>query len=276
MCEEKQKSLTADLMNLTKEDVCLAFSGGIDSSLLLKLLSDCSRFHHTKVYAVLFDTCLHPRADEEIAKRVAKECDIPLFTLTVNEIDNPALLNNPIDRCYLCKKYLFERLIEFAKAHGVSTIIEGTNADDLKLYRPGIKAVKELGIKSPLADAALSKEEIRSIARALLISVADRPAKPCMATRIPYNTKLDVALLKKLEEGETYLEELGYQTARLRLYQDILRIEIKVEKMYDFMEQRDLITERLKQLGFCYITLDMEGFRSGSMDLSPILERNGN
>ncbi len=271
MCNEKYRKLETYLQELTREDLCIAFSGGIDSSLLLKMATSLSQ--RKKVYAVTFSTKLHPQADVAIAKEVAKECGAEFVVMEVDERDNPLIANNPIDRCYHCKKYLFQKLKTWAEERGIKTILDGTNADDLTVYRPGLKALDELHIISPLADASLSKEEIRRIGRTLGLSVSNRPSAPCMATRLPYGTPIDYSILGKLEEGEVYIQSLGFSVVRLRLHEDIIRIEIEKEKFLEFLKVEEAITKKMKELGFCYITLDLEGFRSGSMDIK-ILEKN--
>ncbi|MFA9462974.1 MAG: ATP-dependent sacrificial sulfur transferase LarE [Velocimicrobium sp.] len=267
MCEQKLRTLEERLREYAKCDVCIAFSGGIDSSLILKLISRYAKENGTQVYAVTFDTKLHPRADVLIAKQVAEECGATHIILTVDETKNPAILNNPVDRCYYCKKYLFETLINWAKKQNIEVVMEGTNADDLGMYRPGIRAVRELMVKSPLMEANLSKDEIRIIARKFNLSVANRPSQPCMATRLPYNTNINFEVLQTLDEGEVYLRNLGFVIVRLRLHGEILRIEIESDQFSLFLEKRLVIIEKMKQLGFDYITLDAEGFRSGSMDI---------
>ena len=156
--------------------------------------------------------------------------------------------------------------MDFAGEICAGEVLEGTNEDDLHVYRPGLRAVREMGVKSPLAEAGLTKQEVRSLAEKLGISVANRPAAPCLATRLPYGADLQTDILRKIEAGETYLKQTGFPVVRLRLHENIARIEIPVSDFSSFIEKRQEITERLKQTGFSYITLDMEGFRSGSMD----------
>lgn len=266
MCNEKRKQLEEIIRNYTKEDTCIAFSGGIDSSLILKLATRFAKEEGTRVYAATFVTKLHPAADLEIAKRVSSECGAEFVKIEVDETQIQEIQNNPVDRCYYCKRYLFKTLIEWAKDKNITTIIEGTNADDLKVYRPGLKAVRELKVHSPLQEAGFSKADIRAFAEDLSISVAKRPSAPCMATRLPYGERLDFEALEKLDQGEEYMRKLGFSIVRLRLHNDIVRIEINPEQFENFMKKREEIVSYLKQLGFWYITLDMEGFRSGSMD----------
>lgn len=252
---------------MVNDGLCIAFSGGVDSSLLLKIACDEAKITNTKVYAVTFDTKLHPVGDVTIAKRVATEFGAEHYIIKIDELANVDILNNPIDRCYRCKKHLFENLILFANENNLSNIIDGTNFDDTKEYRPGIKALKELNIISPLAELQITKQKVRKFAESLGISVANRPSAPCLATRLPYNTAIDYELLAKIEKGETYLKELGFAVNRIRVHLDIARIEILPKQFNLFIQNNTEITNYLKNLGFTYITLDIEGFRSGSMDI---------
>ena len=247
--------------------MCLAFSGGIDSSLLLKLCQDAATEHGTKLYAVTFDTVLHPKADRETACRVARETGAIHQVLTIDELSQKEIRFNPKDRCYLCKKELFSALLTFARENGASVVLEGTNKDDEKQYRPGIRAVQELGVKSPLREAGFTKEEVRSFARDLGISVAERPSTPCLATRLPYGASIDLNLLSRIGEGEAALRSLGLRNVRIRVHGDILRLELDGEAFPYVLEHREQILTILKKIGVPYLTLDLEGFRSGSMDI---------
>lgn len=260
------KKLQIRMKELLVGGLCIAFSGGVDSSLLLKIACEEAKAIGEKVYAVTFSTRLHPMADLEIAQRVAKEFGAEHVVIVVDELTNETILNNPVDRCYHCKKMLFQSLVDFAKEKGITHIVEGTNYDDMFVYRPGIKAVKKLQVNSPLAELEITKEQVREFAKALGISVAKRPSTPCMATRLPYNTQLDFEVLERIDKGETILKELGFAVNRLRLHKDIARIEVKPEEFEKFITCREEIIKKLKELGFLYITLDLEGFRSGSFD----------
>ncbi|NLN15426.1 MAG: ATP-dependent sacrificial sulfur transferase LarE [Tissierellia bacterium] len=259
--------LRNELGRLVKEGVVVAFSGGVDSSLILKLACEEGDKVGKQVRAVTLDTKLHPVSDVDISKRVAQEMGALHTILKINEFENPAILNNPIDRCYQCKKTLFSFLLDFAKENGLKYVVDGTNGDDLNTYRPGIKALRELGVISPLAKLGISKEEVRAMAKELGISVATRPSAPCMATRIPYNTKLDLEVLEKIDKGEQYIRSLGFPVVRLRLHKDVVRLEVKKEDLPRLLEEGDRIVKYLKDLGFIYITMDLEGFRSGCMDI---------
>lgn len=250
-----------------KHPLCLAFSGGVDSSLLLKLACDSGKKHGNPVYAVTFETMLHPACDMENARRVAEEMEAVHVVLQVDELELQEIRNNPVERCYLCKKHLFQVLKAFAGEKGITCVMDGTNEDDLHVYRPGIKALKELGIESPLARCHMTKDEVKNMAKAYGISVAYRPSTPCMATRLPYGASLDYDLLRRIEEGEHYLRSLLSGNIRLRVHGDIARIELDLPQMEQAISRREEIISTLHELGFPYIALDLEGFRSGSMDV---------
>ncbi len=256
------------IRELIDEGLAIAFSGGVDSSILLKIACDEAKAMHKKVHAITFETKLHPSCDLENAEKIATEVGAVHHIIRVNELDNIDIKFNPVDRCYKCKHYLFSSLIEFAKKLELKNIIDGTNFDDLSQYRPGIKALAELGIISPLAELKISKAEVRKIASELGLTVSNRPSAPCLATRLPYNTEIDFALLENIDKGEDYLKSLGFLVNRIRVHKDIARIEIEKMQFSLFIEKSELITAELKKLGFTYITLDLEGFRSGSMDIN--------
>lgn len=263
----KLKKLQNEISTMVNEGICIAFSGGVDSSLILKVACEEGKKQNKKIYAVTFDTRLHPVSDVEISKKVAMEMGAVHNIIKIDELENKSIINNPVDRCYQCKKMLFLNLINFAKENKLKYILDGTNSDDLKVYRPGIKALRELKIISPLANLDINKEEVRLMAEILNISVANRPSSPCMATRLPYNTEINYNLLEKIDKGEEFIRKLGFPIIRLRVHKDIVRIEINSEDFVRFLEYKDIVLKYLKELGFIYITLDLEGFRSGSMDI---------
>ncbi len=265
--KNKSAQLWNSICGYAQKDVVLAFSGGVDSSLLLHMMCEAAKSYKTTVYAVMIQSELSPVKDVEIARTVAGQVGACFDVLTIDELSQPGIYDNRTDRCYICKKYLFSNLIEFAARKSIQTILEGTNADDLHVYRPGIRAVRELGIKSPLADACLTKSEVRVLARKYGISVADRPSSPCLATRFPYGTHLTRAGLKAVEDGEAYIRELGFSNVRLRVYNSLVRIEVDQTQMALLLEHSAQIVGQLKSLGYDYVTLDLEGFRSGSMDI---------
>lgn len=256
-----------------REDIALAFSGGVDSSLLLKVAAQAVKKTGKKVYAVTFDSRLHPSCDLTIASTVSKELGGIHHVVAVDELEQEEIRLNPVNRCYLCKKKLFQTLKQFAVERKIPFIMDGTNEDDLHVYRPGIKALKELGIISLLADLHITKEEVKALAAEYNISVAQRPSAPCMATRLPYNTEIDYEILKKLGEGEEFLRSRFKGNVRLRLHKEIIRIEVDPGELESVMKDRAEVISYLKNLGFSYITLDLEGFRSGSMDVNIIGEK---
>lgn len=249
------------------QDLCVAFSGGVDSSLVLIMACEAAQKTGKTVHAVTMDTVLHPKADLSIAARVLEMTSAIPHVLHLDELTIPELKTNPVNRCYLCKKALYTQMLTFARENGISLLLEGSNEDDLHVYRPGLAAVRELGVKSPLVDCHITKEEVRMLAREYKIPVADRPSAPCLATRLPYGTEIDFSLLRRIEAGEEYLKSQGLSNVRIRVHGDILRLETDISSFPMILEKREEIISHLKQTGCAYITLDLEGFRSGSMDI---------
>lgn len=262
-----REMLQARMRELVSEDICLAFSGGVDSSLLLKVAADAAAETGKKVYAVTFDSRLHPSCDLRIARRVAGELGGTHQVMEVDELEQEEIRMNPVNRCYLCKRHLFMTLKKLAGEKGVRRILDGTNEDDMHVYRPGIQALKELGIISPLAELHITKESVKGMASEYGISVASRPSTPCMATRLPYNTRIDYEALDRIARGEAYLRDALPGNVRLRLHGGIARLEVDREAFARLLDMRADVVRRLKGLGFTYVTLDLEGFRSGSMDV---------
>lgn len=254
------------IASYVKENVMVAFSGGVDSSLILKLSCEAAKESGHKVFAVMLKTMLHPAKEVDQARTVAKEVGADFFVLQMDELNKAGILKNPVDRCYLCKKYLFGELKKEAEKLGARIILEGTNEDDLHVYRPGILAIKELGIISPLAEAKMTKQDVRALAEEYGISVSKKASTPCLATRFPYGTFLSYEKMHKVEQGEGFLKSLGMYNVRLRVHEDVARIEVDAADMDKVITNRLEIAAYLKTLGYRYITLDVEGFRSGSMD----------
>lgn len=265
--EEKKAGLKDFIRQYAQENICIAFSGGVDSSLLLTLACEAAGQTGRKVFAVMLDTVLHPKADVQAARQVAEKVNAVFRVIQVDELENPQILENPKDRCYLCKRYLYQKVLDYAKEVQAPVILEGTNEDDLHVYRPGLKAVEELGIQSPLAKCGFTKAEVRKMAEEYEIPTASRPSSPCMATRLPYGVRIRKEILERIEQGEEYLRGLGYRNVRVRVYEELVRLEVDEEDLSKVLQERKRIIQKLKELGFSYITLDLEGFRSGSMDL---------
>ncbi len=250
-----------------KKGISITYSGGVDSTLLLKAAVDAASSQERRVLAVILETKLHPHSDIILAMTRAKELHAIPVVIPIDEFQEPEIMNNPINRCYLCKRLLFSKLKELAVKKGCTFICDGTNKDDEKEYRPGMKALKELDIHSPLLELGITKAEVRSISAALGLSTASVPSTPCLATRLPYNTHLDVVLLSRIHTGEEWLRSLGFYNVRLRFHEPLLRIEIDCSDFELLLDHREKIIEKMKTLGFVYTTLDLEGFRSGSMDI---------
>lgn len=249
-----------------RSGICIAYSGGVDSTLLLKIAAGASAGR--PVLAVILETQLHPHSDTQNAYSLAEQLNAHPEIIRIDEFQDPEILQNPVNRCYLCKRLLFASLKKLSLERGCHLICDGTNKDDEREYRPGMKVLQELGIRSPLLEFGITKAEVRAISQALGLPTASVPSTPCLATRLPYHTYLDRDLLDRINKGETWLREKGFYNVRLRYHEPILRLEIDCESFSELLAQRTAVTEYLKTLGFPYITLDLEGFRSGSMDIN--------
>ncbi|HIR13429.1 MAG TPA: ATP-dependent sacrificial sulfur transferase LarE [Candidatus Choladousia intestinavium] len=249
------------------DGACIAYSGGVDSTLLLKAAVDAAKKTGHSVLALIAETQFHPHTDTESARERAAALGADCDVLIIDEFQDPSLMNNPVDRCYLCKKLLFQEILDTAASKGYTAVFDGTNKDDERQYRPGKRALKELHIKSPLLELGLTKQQVRGLSAALGLPTATSPSMPCMATRLPYGETLNRDLLARIYQGETLLRSLGFYNVRLRYHDPVLRIETDPESFSRLLTMRTTLARRLKNLGFPYITLDLEGFRSGSMDL---------
>lgn len=263
---QKKEKLNDIIKGLTKQPLAIAYSGGVDSSLLLKLAAQFGVESGNRLIAITADTDLHPSCDLEHAEKQAIDLGAEHVVLSIQEFEHADIQENPIDRCYRCKRYILCSMLEVAKENGITQLIEGSNLDDTKVYRPGLRAVQELSIHSPLLEAEFTKEEVRAYAAELGIRSADRPSTPCLATRFPYGTHLTREKLQTVEKGEAFLRSLGFYNLRLRVHDDVARIEVDVEQIPLLLRHRADVIEYIKKLGYAYITMDLEGFESGSMD----------
>jgi uncharacterized protein len=246
-----------------RSSTLIAFSGGVDSSVLAALAYRALGDH---ALAVTADAPTLAPGELDNAKKVAGEIGIKHIVICYDELDEPGFAKNPVERCYYCKKGLIRELKKIAGQNGIDTIIEGTNYSDLKAHRPGHRAVTEEGIYDPYIEFGVTKEDIRGMARELKLSVADKPSMACLSSRFPYGQAITHEALKRVGDAEAYLRKMGFEVVRVRDHAGIARIEILPDKMAQFLEMRGAIASELKKLGFSYVTLDIMGFRSGSMD----------
>ncbi|MDE5909512.1 MAG: ATP-dependent sacrificial sulfur transferase LarE [Lachnospiraceae bacterium] len=264
---EKRRKLIHKMAQYASQDVAVAFSGGVDSCLILKLACAAAEETGNRVYAITMQTRLHPNGEIEEARKVCEEIGAVHIVIAADELEGAGIMSNPVNRCYLCKRYLFLKMRERADELLVSVILEGTNEDDLHVYRPGIQALRELQITSPLAEIGFTKAEVRRMAGEYGLTSAKKPSAPCLATRFPYGTELSYERMAQVEKGETFLKGFGLHNVRIRVHDKLARIEVDESIFVDFLSHKEEIISYLKNLGFVYITLDMEGFRSGSMDV---------
>ncbi len=250
------------LLSLQVDRLCLAYSGGVDSTLILKACVDLG----IAVHAVTFETFLHPHGDLAEAKTLAEQLGATHQTIAIDELSDKRILTNPKERCYYCKHLLFTTLKQVAKEQQLSVILDGTNADDLKEYRPGLQALKELGIVSPLAACNFSKAQVRALSAQLGLVTASRPAAPCLATRLPYGTTITKDLLNRIDLGEQFLKQWDLYNVRLRCHDTVARIEVDDKDIPLLVSHRNAVVEGLRKLGFTHITIDLAGFQTGSYD----------
>ncbi len=245
--------------------VTVAFSGGADSVLVLKLTLEASQ-NAFPVYPVYVDSGWMSRSALQEAQENARQLQTNLHVIRLDCPESIGIENNPQNRCYLCKKAVFKALTTFADSHSCSIILEGTQIDDLKKYRPGLKALKESGAISPLKELGLDKAEVRHWLSYFGLAAAKKPSGSCLATRLPYGKSLSAETLLRIDEAETWLKRFDLGTVRVRSHDDIARIEVDVERLEKIIPIRGDLIRKLQSLGWKYVTLDLEGFRSGSMD----------
>ncbi len=245
--------------------VLIAYSGGVDSTFLLKVAREELG---NKVIAVTVKSEIHHLSEITIAKKMAQKFKVKHLFMDIDILSNKEFINNPKERCYICKKEIFSRISEMAKELNLNFVADGSNYDDLSDYRPGMKAVRELKIRSPLQEAFLTKEDIRLLSKEMDLPTWNKPSNSCLATRIPYGDEITLEKLKRIEKAEGFFHDLGIEQVRVRCHNKLAKIEVGEKDLLFLMEEdlRGKIIAKLKKLGFIYIALDLQGYRTGSMN----------
>jgi uncharacterized protein len=261
--QEKLSMLQASIRRLGS--LAVAFSGGVDSTFLAKVAHDLLQ---DRMIAVTARSSTYPEREFKEAADYVRQAGIRQFVIISEELDIDGFADNPANRCYFCKKELFNKIWEVAKQNKINFVADGSNLDDLNDYRPGMQATKELGVVSPLREAGLTKDEIRSLSRSMGLPTWDKPAFACLASRIPYGQTITKAKLAMVEQAEQYLLELGFRQVRVRHHGDLARIEVAATELERFYSRPLMlqVAERLQQIGFVYVSLDLKGYRTGSMN----------
>lgn len=262
LLEDKLRNLQENLAGM--KSILVAFSGGVDSTFLL---SAAHEVLESRAVAITIASELHSPNEIQEARKIAAMLGSPHEVVYAKILDLPGLKENPPSRCYLCKRHLFSKLKEMASQRDLAYVVDGSNADDLGDYRPGMAALTELGIRSPLMEAGLTKEEIRLLSKERGLPTWNKPTMACLATRFPYGIEFTEADLGRVEEAERFLRTMGLYDVRVRHHGDMARIETGRNEMMRCIENADAIVTKLKGLGYVYIALDLQGYRSGSMNV---------
>lgn len=252
--------------------VLLAFSGGVDSTFLLRIAKDVLG---KNVLAVTAESDIQLSGELQEVKDIASDWGINHIVISTKEMEDDEFVSNPPDRCYHCKKMIFSELRRIATEQNIPYVLDGSNADDVDDYRPGMKALKELGIRSPLRETGLTKAEIRQLSRGMGLPTWNKPALACLASRIPYGERITSERLRRIDRSESYLREQGIHQVRVRDHDSVARIEVSPESKIKFLDDAfaGRVTDKLKEFGYKYVALDLQGYRTGS--LNEALEEDG-
>lgn len=247
------------------QTVLVAYSGGVDSAYLALI---AAQELGPKALCILGVSPSVSQVQREEASEIARKFKLNFQTIQTEELENPDYQANPTNRCYFCKTELYGKLSALAEQKGINIILDGTNADDVGDYRPGRQAAQEKNVRSPLVEAGLTKNEIRELSKRHALQTWDKPASPCLSSRIAYGVPVTIERLSKVERGEAVLRKLGFREFRVRLHEQLVRLEIapnELEKALN-IETAEHLANEFKKIGFRYVTLDLEGFRSGAMN----------
>jgi len=263
LLQEKYEILKENMKK--RGSAAIAFSGGVDSTFLVKVAHEVLK---DKMIAVTATSSTYPERELKEAIKYAKDMGVKHLIISSEELDIEGFASNPTNRCYYCKKELFTKINEIAKENGVEYVFDGSNIDDDGDYRPGMQAARELEVISPLKEAKLTKDDIRVLSKELGLPTWNKPAFACLSSRFPYGNEITAPKLKMVDEAEQFLLDMGIRQVRVRHHGEIARIEVAPEERTRFfdIEVMNRIGERFKQIGFTYVTLDMLGYRTGSMN----------
>lgn len=251
--------------------VLVAYSGGVDSTFLLKVAWDVLGNNALGVMGIS-ETVPHDQIVE--ARELAVNMGVPFLTVTTEELHKEEFASNPVNRCFYCKSELFNKLWQVANERNIMYVLDGCNADDTKDYRPGMAAGSALNVRSPLQEAGMTKDDIRVLSRQLGLTTWDKPASPCLSSRFPYGIRITGNSLDKVEKAEKYLKSLGFNQVRARYHENILRIEVELDSIPRILEFREQIVSYLNSIGFRYVTLDLAGYRMGSLNEMLVAKSN--
>ncbi|WP_394141157.1 ATP-dependent sacrificial sulfur transferase LarE [Cytobacillus oceanisediminis] len=259
---EKEQQLKKILSDM--ESVIIAFSGGVDSTYLLKVALDT--LGEENVLAITADSESFPRSELEETIRIAKALNAPHQVIQMSELSIPGYAENDSNRCYYCKKGLFDELYPIMIEQGYKNLTFGLIKDDLGEHRPGVKAAMEKNVRGPLAEADITKEDIRIRSKELGLDTWDKPSLACLSSRIAYGEKITIEKLKKVDQAEQFIKSFGIKQVRVRVHNEIARIEVDPQDMANLLNYHEQVSEELKQLGFKYVAMDLTGYKSGSMN----------
>jgi uncharacterized protein len=260
--EQKYAQMGQILLGMDK--VVVAFSGGVDSALLLKAAIDF--LGPDKVLAITADSETYPQREKEEAIVLAQEIGAPHEVIHTSELDIPGYAENPTNRCYFCKNELFSHLIPIAKERGYDHVIFGAIADDLGEHRPGLQAAHDRGVRAPLLEAGITKAEIRHLSRQFGLKTWDKPSFACLSSRIPYGELITQEKLTMIDQAEAFMMQLGFRQVRVRQHEKLARIEVAPSHLVEVVAVADTITAKLQEIGYTYVSLDLKGYRSGSLN----------